>query len=151
MADVNGAIRRSEETWSPNLSSGEMREAYTDRALLAAEVKELWHACDQWHVLVEDLRGSLRRRLEVERALNLQRGEMRQERDQARDERDRLEEVRQRDEKFIKELRAENYRLARQVEAVRAAWGGYADADMGEVPWRLQRDMNAALALTEVS
>lgn len=43
-------------------------------------------------------------------------------------------------------VKAERGRLARQVEAVKAAWDEYADTDGGEVPWRLQRDMNAALA-----
>lgn len=38
--------------------------------------------------------------------------------------------------------------LAAKIAAVRAAWEGYEDADMGEVPWPLVVDMNLALGFT---
>lgn len=41
MSEIDRAIDRAEETWSQNLSSGETRQAYADRALLAAEVRRL--------------------------------------------------------------------------------------------------------------
>lgn len=41
MSEIDRAIDRAEETWSQNLSSGETRQAYADRAILAAEVKRL--------------------------------------------------------------------------------------------------------------